>query len=80
MDLMKKLGFRKADELDIHIANTAVRTSWILTMTVLLVWSIYKFIEGGSIPPAFIVLGLGLVVYFGTILVMREKYSDDHPE
>ena len=80
MDLMKKLGFRKADEMDTYIANVAVRTSWLTLTIALLIWSLYSFIEKATITPAFIFLGLGLAVYFAAILYMRAKLSDDHQE
>ena len=80
MDLIKKLGFRKADEMDIHIAHVAVRTSWIVIIIALLVWSLYNFIRGGTISPSFIPLSLGLAVYFATTIYMREKLSDGNQE
>ena len=80
MDLIKKLGFRKADEMDIHIANVAVRTSWVVIIIELLIWSLYNFIRGGTISPSIIPLGLGLAVYFATLLYMREKLSDGNQE
>lgn len=80
MDLMKKLGFRKADEMDLHIEHIAVRTSWLTIVIALLIWSLYSFIKEGVLSPSFIPLGLGLAVYYTTIIYMREKLSDGHQE
>jgi hypothetical protein len=80
MDLVKKLGFRTADEMDIHIANVAVRTSWVITIIALLISSLYGFIREGSITPSFIPLGLGLAVYFATIIYMRKKLGNGNQE
>jgi len=80
MDLMKKLGFRTADEMDIHVANVAVRTSWVITITALLISSLFGFIKEGSMPSSFIPLGLGLAAYFATILYMREKLGNGNQE
>ena len=80
MGLMKTLGFRKADEMDVYIALIAVRTSWAVTMVILLFWSLYSFVDKGAISLAFIPLGLGLAVYFAVIVYLRGKLSDGDQE
>jgi hypothetical protein len=75
MDLMKKFGFRSADEMDLHIALNAVRASWIVLMISLLTWSIFELIRAGKLTLPFILLSIGLAIYFGTILYLRKKFS-----
>lgn len=80
MNILKRLGFRKADEMDIHIALVSAHTSWIIIITALLIWSLYIFISDGTISPSFIFLGLGLAVYYGTIIYMRGKLGNGNQE
>jgi hypothetical protein len=77
---MKKLGFREADEMDSHIAFVAVRTSWIVTLVALLVWSIYDFFNEGTLTPPFILLSIGLAVYFLSTLYLRGKLGTGNQE
>jgi hypothetical protein len=70
------LGFREADEMDIHIALAAIRTSWIVIVVALLIWSLYNFFTKGLLTAPFILLSIGLTIYFATILYMREKLSN----
>ena len=76
MGSMKNLGFRRADEMDLHIALRAVRVSWIIIMASLLVWSLFDFISTGNLTLPFILLSLGLAVYFAMILYLRKKLSN----
>ena len=76
MKLLQRLGFRKADEMDIHIALFAVRSSWLAIMIALLIWSIYDIVTKGVITMPLNILLLGGIVYFSTDLYMRKKLSD----
>ena len=78
MKLVQRLGFRQADEMDIHIALFAVRSSWLAIMVALLVWSIYDIVTKGTITMPLTILLLGGIVYFSTDLFMRKKLSGDH--
>ena len=73
MKLLQRLGFTKADEMDIHIALFAVRSSWLVTMIALLIWSIYDVIAKHTITMPLNILLLGGIVYFFTDLYMRRK-------
>jgi len=73
MKLLQRLGFTKADEMDIHIALFAVRSSWLVTMIALLIWSIYDVITKQIITIPLNILLLGGIVYFSTDLYMRRK-------
>ncbi len=76
MKLLEQLGFRNADEMDIHIALVSVRTSWIVLIIALLVWSLNDLIVWGELSLPFILLSLGLAIYFITILTMRSKLGN----
>ncbi len=80
MNLLRRLGFRKADEMDIHIALIAVRASWLVMLVALIIWSIYDAAITQSITIPFIIFLLGLLVYSSTDLYVRRKLSSDHRE
>ena len=75
MKLLRKLGFMEADEMDIHIALFAVRSSWIAVTIVLAIWSIYDVITKQTITMPLITLLLGGIVYFSVDLYMRKRLS-----
>jgi hypothetical protein len=72
---LEKIGFRKTNESDRHIANIAVKTSWIVVVLALLGWSLYDLFSLGNISTPFIILSLGLAVYFFTMLYFRNQMS-----
>ncbi len=80
MKLFQKLGFNKADEMDTHIALFAVRSSWLVIMIFLLIWSIYDVITKQTITMSLTLLMLGVFVYFSTDLFMRRRLSSGYPE
>jgi len=71
MKLLQRLGFTKSNEIDIHIAVYAVRSSWLVTMIALLIWSICDVITKRTITMPLNILLLGGIVYFFTDLYMR---------
>jgi hypothetical protein len=80
MRFLRALGFRRADEMDMHVTQIAVRTSWIAITIVLLIWSIFDLVTEGSITRPLILLAMGQAIYFGTMLYMRKKLGDGHQE
>ncbi len=80
MKLSQRLGFKKADEMDTHIALFAVRSSWLVVMIVLCIWSIYDVVTKQTITMPLNILILGGFVYFSTDLYMRRKLSSGHQE
>ena len=75
MKLLQMLGFMKANEMDTHIALFAVRSSWLVIMIALLVWSIYDVITKQTITMPLTILLLAGIVYFSTVLYMRNKLN-----
>ncbi len=73
MKLLQRLGFTKADETDNQIALFAVRSSWLVTMIALLIWSTYDVITKQTITMPLNILLLGGIVNFFTDLYMRRK-------
>jgi hypothetical protein len=63
MKFLQRLGFSKADQMNIHIALFAVRSSWLVVMIALWIWSTYDVVTKHSITPPLTILLLGLLVY-----------------
>jgi len=80
MKLLQRIGFMKADEMDIHIALFAVRSSWLVIMIALLIWSTYDALTKQTITMPLTILMLGGIVYFSTDLYMRRKLSSGYQE
>jgi len=80
MKLLKRLGFMKADEMDIHIALFAVRSSWIVINIALMLWSIYDVVTKQTITMPLSILLLGGIVYFFADLYMRRRLSGGYRE
>jgi hypothetical protein len=80
MKLLQRLGFMKADEMDIHIALFAVRSSWLVIMIALWIWSTYDVVMKQTITMPLTILMLGGIVYFSTDLYMRRKLSSGYQE
>jgi len=80
MNWLEKLGFRKADEMDQHINTTALRASWLVIVLCLLGWGVYGVIRQGTINIPLLVLSMGLAVYFGVMLWIRNKLYGDGQE
>ena len=80
MKLFQKLGFMKADEMDVHIALFALRSSWIVINIALMLWSIYDVVTKQMITMPLIILLLGGIVYFFADLYMRRRLSGGYRE
>lgn len=61
------------EEKNLREIQAAVRMSWLVTMVSLLIWSLVDFFMRGELGVPFILLSLGLAVYFGSLLVIRNK-------
>ena len=75
MKLLQRLGFMKADEMDIHIALFAVRSSWIVLIIALMIWSIYDVVTKQTIKMPLNILLLGGIVYLFSNLYTRRRLS-----
>jgi hypothetical protein len=75
MNLLRRLGFRKADELDMQIALFSVRSSWLVVLIALWIWSLYDIVVKQTLTMPFIILMIGVIVFFSTDLYMRRKFS-----
>jgi hypothetical protein len=80
MKLLQRLGFTKADEMDLQIALTAVRSSWLVVMISLWVWSTYDVVTKQTITMPLTILMLGLFVFGVTDLYMRRKLNGGNRE
>lgn len=73
MKFLQRLGFTTADEADLQIAFVAVRSSWLVTMLALLLWSTYDLIVKQTMTMPLNVLLLGGMVYFATELYLQRQ-------
>lgn len=78
MKILQRLGFSKADEMDNQIALFAVRSSWLVIMIFLWIWSIYDVLTKGLNTMPRILLLLGLFVFFISDFYMRRKLCGDN--
>jgi hypothetical protein len=65
--MIKKTGGNK----NLREIHTAARVSWLVTMVGLLIWSLVEFFARGELGVPFILLSLGLAVFFGSLLIIR---------
>lgn len=79
-EFFKRLGFRKADEMDGHITRVSVGWSWLVILVNLLGFGFYGVIRRGEINVSLMILSEGLAVYFGVMLYMRGKLYDGPQE
>jgi hypothetical protein len=80
MKFLRKFGFRKSDEMETLNALIAVRTSWIVIIIALLIWSLYDFFVDQILSPAFLLLSVGLMIYFLITLYMSSESGSGNPE
>ncbi|HTX78147.1 MAG TPA: hypothetical protein VMC62_00690 [Longilinea sp.] len=80
MDLFRKLGFTKADEMDSHIALCAVRSSWLVVMLALFALSTYDVATQQTVTMPFIIFLLGMSAFFSTDLYLRRNMTSDRQE
>ncbi|HEX2923814.1 MAG TPA: hypothetical protein VHS28_07295 [Chloroflexota bacterium] len=81
MTVMRRLGFRiGSDEMYLHISGLAARLSWATLVVVLLGWSIYDGVRLHILPAQFVVLGLGLIVYWTVYLLVLRDLTGSHEE
>lgn len=75
MHLIKRLGFSRADEMDVQIALSSIRLSWLVVMLALLVWSVYSVATVHELTTPLVVLMMGLFAYTSTDLYLRRKWA-----
>ncbi len=78
MKLIQRLGFAKPDEMDLHIALVSVRTSWLVVMIALWIWSLYDVVTQKTVTMPLTILVLGVIAFFSSDLYMRRKLSGGH--
>lgn len=62
---LRKLGFRRSDELEMRVTIKAIKFSWTYMMAFLAIWSILTAIDSGKVPMIHICLILtGELSYF----------------
>lgn len=73
MNLFKKMGFGKADEMETYISYLALRLEMLVVMTGLIVLSFYEYLKTGILGLPFLLMSLGVIVYFSAILYFKRK-------
>ena len=82
-EILKKLGFRKPDEMERHITLKAQRNGYVFLMIALMLWtwweSIKVYIYHTRINPLpCLLLGLGGIVSgFSSLIMTRSAVKDD---
>ncbi|NLK51541.1 MAG: hypothetical protein GX295_03705 [Syntrophomonadaceae bacterium] len=65
--------FKKADEMETHIAFLSMRITWVFTTLALLAWSWYDFFYYNKLNYAFIIVATGGVIYWLTSIYYKFK-------
>lgn len=74
-NLLRKMGFARADEMDMHIANLSMRNQLLLIYPFLFIWVLYDYITSKSFGiPFFLLILTGLVSNL-SLLYHRRKLS-----
>ncbi|MTI95261.1 MAG: hypothetical protein FH749_07210 [Firmicutes bacterium] len=77
MSFFKKLGFRRSDELDLHIAFLSMRVAWVFTTIALLAWTLQEVISTGQFGVQGIIFFLSQTVFWSSNLYYTKKFSAD---
>lgn len=80
---MKKLRFRKMDEMERHIVYKAQRNSYLFLVGALLVWSMYEscrvylYHSRLNLLPCLLLVGAAVVQAFSQLILTRNAVKDD---
>ncbi|UNC93020.1 hypothetical protein [Candidatus Contubernalis alkaliaceticus] len=70
---LKKLGFNRADEMDMYIANLSMRNQLLLVYIFLFIWILYDFFTSKIFGLPFFLLILTGIVNSLSLLYYRKK-------
>ncbi len=77
---LKKLGFTRADEMDMYIANLSMRNQLILVYIFLFIWVMYDFFAHRFFGlPFFLIILIGLVNNI-SLLYYKKKLAGEKDE
>ena len=82
-NLLKKLGFRKMDEMEQHIAFKSQRYAYIFLMVALLVWTIYESYKVFAFQtmlnplPCFLLAAAACIQTFSQLVMTRNAVKND---
>ena len=82
-NLLKKLGFRKMDEMERQIAFKAQRNAYSFLLVALFVWSLYEsyqvYAEHSQLNliPCMLLVAASLVQNFSQLIITRNAVKDD---
>ena len=81
--LLKKLGFRKMDEMEQHIAFKAQRNALIFLLIALFIWSLYEsykvyvYHTTLTLFPCFLLIAASSIQTFSQLVMTRNAVKDD---
>ncbi len=82
-NFFNKLGFRKMDEMEQHIAFKAQRNALLFLIISLLIWSLYESYKVYALNstlnlvPCFLLCGSSCVQLFSQLIISRNAVKDD---
>ena len=82
-DIFRKLGLRKMDEMERHIAFRAQRNAYVFLVAALVVWSfcesyrVYAYHTRLNIIPCGLLAAAGLIQSFSQLAMTRNAVKDD---
>ncbi len=74
-NLLRKMGFTRADEMDMYIVNLSMRNQLLLIYSFLFIWVLYDYITARTFGPPFFLLILTGMVSNLSLLYYRRKLS-----
>ena len=77
-----KMGFKKADEMEVSIQLKAVRWAWFYTVIFLGVWTVYELLSVGKNPglPFILLISQNLVLTSLVFYYRRKMVKSDNGE
>lgn len=71
--LFQKMGFRRADEMEMSIQLKAIRRAWLYSISFLCIWSIWEAVNTGEAGLPLILLLSQNIVLISFVLYYRRK-------
>jgi hypothetical protein len=77
MNFLKKMGFRKMDEMEMCIQLQAIRWTHLYIITFLLIWMIYNYFTNKNISIIALLIGSSTLLQFIGVNLMKKRVDDD---
>jgi small-conductance mechanosensitive channel len=77
MNFLKKIGFRKMDEMEMCIQLQAIRWTHLYIIAFLLIWMIYNYFTNQDISIIALLLSSSTLLQFIGVNLMKKRVDDD---